>query len=148
MAVDPRSEKNIATLKPPVQALARKLIETAVAQGIHVKIICGSRTYAEQNALYAKGRTTSGKIVTKAKGGYSYHNLGLAADFGIFSADGKKYYGEHPDYERVGAIAESLGFEWGGRWEFCDPPHIQYNPLGLTLAEMRQREAQGLDLFS
>jgi len=38
------------------------------------------RTFAEQDALYAKGRTEAGKIVTNAKGGMSYHNYGLAID--------------------------------------------------------------------
>src|ERR1700704_435919 len=98
MAVDERSEKNIRTLRPEVQPLARKLIETAVEQGINAKVISGLRTYAEQDALYAQGRTQSGPKVTKARGGYSWHNFGMAFDVGIFSADGKKYYGESEAY--------------------------------------------------
>jgi peptidoglycan LD-endopeptidase CwlK len=148
MPVDPRSEKNIATLKPEVQPLARRLIEMATSQGIHVKVICGSRTYAEQEALYAQGRTKPGKIVTKARGGQSWHNFGLAFDIGIFSANGKKYYGESPAYKEVGMIGESLGLEWGGHWEFVDEPHFQYNPKGYSLAAMRERTEKGLDLFS
>jgi hypothetical protein len=35
----------------------------------------------EQAALYAKGRTSGGRIVTKAKPGQSYHNYGLAFDW-------------------------------------------------------------------
>jgi len=89
MAIDERSEKNISTLNPKLQPLARKLIETATERGIHVKIICGNRTYAEQDELYAQGRTKPGSIVTKAKGGQSMHNVGCAFDVGIFSADGK-----------------------------------------------------------
>ena len=69
MAIDERSEKNIKTLNPKVQPLARRLIEEATAQGIHVKVISGHRTYEEQNDLYAQGRTKPGQIVTKAKGG-------------------------------------------------------------------------------
>ena len=38
------------------------------------------RTFAEQDALYAQGRTKAGSIVTKARGGQSYHNYGLAID--------------------------------------------------------------------
>jgi len=148
MAVDPRSEGNIETLKAEVQVLARRLIETAVAQGINVKIIGGSRTYAEQNDLYAQGRTKPGKIVTKAKGGQSWHNFGMAFDIGIFSEDGKKYYGEHKDYERCGKIGEAMGLEWGGRWEFVDEPHFQYNPKGHSLATVREKHESGENLFA
>ena len=48
--------------------------------GIKLRIIQGFRTYAEQDALYAQGRTKKGKKVTNAKGGQSNHNLGLAID--------------------------------------------------------------------
>jgi peptidoglycan L-alanyl-D-glutamate endopeptidase CwlK len=148
MAVDARSEKNIATLAKEVQPLARRLIETAVAQGINAKVISGTRTYKEQDALYAQGRTKPGPIVTKAKGGYSWHNFGMAFDLGIFSADGKKYYGESEAYEVCGKIGESLGLEWGGNWDFVDEPHLQFNPLRLTLAQARERTAKGEDLFT
>lgn len=148
MSVDARSAGNIATLKSEVQPLARRLIETAVAQGIKAKVISGSRSYAEQNELYAQGRSKPGQIVTKAKGGYSWHNFGLAFDIGIFSSDDKTYYGESGSYEVCGQIGESLGLEWGGRWEFTDEPHFQFNPKGYTLAQMRERQAQGKDLFT
>jgi len=148
MAVDPRSEGNIRTLRPEVQPLARKLIETAVSQGVHVKVIGGSRTYAEQDELYKQGRSKPGQIVTNAKGGQSWHNFGLAFDVGIFSADGKSYYGESEAYKDVGAIGESIGLEWGGRWEFVDEPHFQYNPKGYTLAEMHDRQAKNLDVLT
>lgn len=136
MAVDERSERNIATLNPKVQPLARALIETAVAQGIHVKVIAGLRTYEEQDELYAQGRTMPGKIVTKAKGGQSMHNFGTAFDVGIFDASGKIYYGESPDYEKVGVIGESLGLEWGGRWKFVDEPHFELTN-GRSLTQLK-----------
>jgi peptidoglycan L-alanyl-D-glutamate endopeptidase CwlK len=146
MTVDTRSAKNIATLNPEVQPLARQLIEQAVAAGIHAKVISGHRTYVEQDELYAQGRTKKGPIVTKARGGYSNHNFGLAFDIGIFSTDGKTYHGEHKDYKRVGEIGEKLGLEWGGRWKFVDEPHFQYNPKALTIAQMRERTAKGQSL--
>jgi peptidoglycan LD-endopeptidase CwlK len=148
MAIDERSAKNIATLHPRVQPLATQLIEQAVAAGINAKVIAGTRTYAEQNKIYAQGRTAPGRIVTKARGGQSWHNFGLAFDIGIFSADGKTYYGESPLYKRVGAIGEGLGLEWGGKWKFNDEPHFQFNPLRLGLAEMRARKDSGKDLFA
>ena len=119
-----------------MQPLARKLIEEATAQGIHVKVICGHRTYEEQNELYAQGRTKPGKIVTKAKGGQSNHNFATAFDIGIFNKDGTKYFDESPDYEKVGVIGESLGLSWGGRWKFKDDPHFEFNE-GKDMASLR-----------
>ena len=73
------------------------------SKGIHVFVRFAARTYAEQNELYAQGRTKPGPIVTKAKGGYSNHNFATAFyDIGIFSPDGKHYLDESPDYQRCG----------------------------------------------
>ena len=57
MQLDQRTEKNISTLVTKAQAVARTFIisasEAMRAKGVEVKIISGTRTYAEQNALYA-----------------------------------------------------------------------------------------------
>ena len=91
-AVDSRSEKVIATLLPEVQPIAQALIQKSVEMGINIKIISGLRTYEEQDALYAQGRTTPGNIVTNARGGHSNHNFGIAFDVGVF--EGNKYLPE------------------------------------------------------
>lgn len=113
-AVDARSEKNIATLLPPVQGYARALVHAAAAVNIQIRIISGTRSYAEQDALYAKGRTEDGDVVTNAKGGYSNHNFGIAFDVGVF--EGSKYLGESPKYKAIGALGVQLGLSWGGSW--------------------------------
>lgn len=145
MQLDQRTEKNIATLVPKAQAIARTFIisasEAMRAKGVEVKIIGGTRTYAEQNALYAKGRTAPGPKVTNARGGYSNHNFGVAFDIGLFKAG--KYLEESPLYAECGKIGEACGLEWGGRWKrFADEPHYQLK-TGLTLAQMRDKIAQG-----
>lgn len=48
--------------------------------------IAGFRSFQEQTQLYAKGRTTQGPIVTRAKAGFSFHNYGLATDWGYFTS--------------------------------------------------------------
>jgi peptidoglycan LD-endopeptidase CwlK len=52
-AVDDRSAKNIATLLPAAQSKAREWLAKCLAEGIHVKIIQGTRTHEEQAAVYA-----------------------------------------------------------------------------------------------
>ena len=82
MTLDPRSDRTIATLHPSVQPVMRSFVIAAKAiaakQNLDVRAISGLRSYAEQDALYAKGRTAPGARVTSARGGFSNHNFGLA----------------------------------------------------------------------
>jgi peptidoglycan L-alanyl-D-glutamate endopeptidase CwlK len=146
---DERTEKNISTLHPKAQAKAREFMAQAVPLmeqlGAIVKIISGNRTYAEQDALYAQGRTKPGRIVTNARAGYSNHNWGTAWDVGVFK-DGK-YLDESPLYKSLGKIGQSLGLEWGGAWaRIVDEPHFEVK-TGLTMAEKRERFSSGRDIF-
>lgn len=151
---DERSEKAIATLLPEVRPYARALVRQAAGVGITIKIISGLRTYAEQDALYAKGRTKPGPKVTNCPGGYSNHNFGLAFDVGVFQ--GTRYLGTSPAYKAVGALGCQLGLEWGGNWKTIkDEPHFQLRPAwaaGLPerrlLAGLRQRVAAGEPVFA
>ena len=139
---DSRSAANIATLQPRAQAKAREWLAKCLAEGINVKIICGTRTFAEQNELYAHGRGKPGPKVTNAPAGYSWHNFGVGWDFVVFDSKGQPLW-ESPENHRCGEIAESLGLEWGGHWKgFPDEPHIQLPGLP-TLAEARQLAAAG-----
>lgn len=124
----------------------RNVITIAHSMGIYVIITQGLRTIAEQNALYAQGRTKPGKVVTNAKGGYSFHNFGLAVDFAIVDSTGKTVYWDtnadtnkdgQKDWYQVGKIGKDQGLEWGGDWtSFKDIPHFQYT-FGLTTAQLR-----------
>lgn len=109
------------------------------------------RTFAEQDVLYAQGRTKLGAIVTKAKGGQSYHNYGLAVDIVLlvdkdgnrtfetaswdtksdFDGDGKA------DWQEVVAIFKRYGWEWGGDWRFVDAPHFQ-KTFGKSISDLQQ----------
>lgn len=101
------------------------------------------RTFAEQDALYAQGRTKPGKIVTKAKGGLSYHNYGLALDI-VLIIDGKEaswdeksdFDGDRiSDWQEVVTIFKQHGWEWGGDWTFRDAPHFQ-KTFGRSIREL------------
>ena len=82
---DARSESNIITLSIKAQILARKFLKVFKDAGKDVRIISGTRTYAEQDALYRKGRNGNTEMrVTNAKGGQSNHNFGIAWDIGFF----------------------------------------------------------------
>ena len=76
-----RTLKTIATLEANFQRRVRQWLDEMVQTGIRPLIYCGFRSFEEQLALFAQGRTKPGRIVTKAKPGESYHNYGLAFDW-------------------------------------------------------------------
>lgn len=139
---DERSERNIATLEPVTAKLAREHLRRLAALGLNFKVTSARRTWQEQAALYAKGRTAPGPKVTNARPGYSWHNFGTAYDLTLFS--GKNPVWESKHYDTAGKIGEELGLEWGGRWtRLVDRPHFQ-RPLGLTLAQARAKYPGGV----
>lgn len=152
--VDPRSERVIATLLPEVRPFARKLVQRARDAGITIKVISGLRTFAEQDALFAQGRSLPGHIVTNARGGYSNHNFGIAFDVGVF--EGSRYLGDSPKYKTVGVLGQQLGLDWGGNWKtIVDLPHFQLRPAwakslseGDMLAALRARHSEGRGIYS
>ncbi|MCL5105693.1 MAG: M15 family metallopeptidase [Armatimonadetes bacterium] len=103
---------------------------------IDVIMTCGYRSTQEQDDLYARGRTRPGRIVTNARGGDSWHNYGLAADY-AFVIDGKVTWDGH--WSIFGILAKECSLEWGGSWRrFKDRPHVQWTK-GYTLAQMKAR---------
>lgn len=141
-----KSAARLSGLHPAVLAAATALIERSYACGVPILITQGLRTMAEQNALYAQGRTRPGAIVTNARGGESYHNYGLAVDFALLLPDGSSVSWDMardgdqdgtPDWREVVQQAKAIGFEWGGDWtSFKDYPHLQMS-FGLRLADLR-----------
>lgn len=133
---DDRTERNLSTLLPEAQKAARQWFRLAAAeaesQGYEVKIICGTRTYAEQDNLYRQRPK-----VTNARAGQSWHNFGLAWDFGLFQKG--KYFGDHPLYTTLGRLhARVNNVAWGGEWKsFVDLPHLQLNKFG-SISEARR----------
>lgn len=134
------NEPMLENLNAAVEISARKLIENAYRRGVPIKIVQGYRTKEYQDELYAQGRTKPGTIVTKVKGGMSYHNYGVALDFAILINDGKAVSwnceadfdnDKMADWLEVVDEAKKLGFLWGGDWRtFKDRPHFEM-PFGL-----------------
>lgn len=141
-----KSAARMSGLHPVVLAAATALIERCYKRNIPILITQGLRTIAEQDALYAQGRTKPGAVVTNARGGYSYHNYGLAVDFALLLPNGSSVSWDMfrdgnnnliADWQEVVQEAKALGFEWGGEWaSFKDYPHFQMT-FGLTLTQLR-----------
>ena len=126
-----------------------KSIYAEICEALKGKAMCRFaytlRTFAEQDALFnAKPQ------VTKARGGQSYHNYGLAVDIVLivdkdgngsyesdFDGDGKS------DWQEVVAIFKRYGWTWGGDWKFYDAPHFEKS-LGYSIAALQQAHTKHL----
>jgi peptidoglycan L-alanyl-D-glutamate endopeptidase CwlK len=71
------SAQRLATLHPILADRGTQLLERCATQGLALVVTQGLRSMAEQDQLFAQGRTAPGKIVTNARAGESYHNFGL-----------------------------------------------------------------------
>jgi hypothetical protein len=140
------NSQRLARVHPRLAQLGLRMVDLCAQAGIAILITQGLRTWQEQDALFAQGRTTPGKIVTNARGGESWHNFGLAFDIVVLDSVGKADWDTaHPGWMRAAAIGKSLGLEWGGDWKkFKDLPHFQRSG-DLTLGESRKLFPQGLE---
>ena len=135
------NSRSLSDLNPKVAAMCSEFINQCKAQGIDVIVTSTYRDMESQNALYAQGRTTDGKIVTNAKGGQSFHNWKVAFDFCPI-VNGKAAWSDTALFQKCGAIGEGVGLEWAGRWagKFKEMAHFQYTN-GLSLADFQAGKA-------
>jgi UDP-N-acetylmuramoylalanine--D-glutamate ligase len=130
---------DLELLKPKVKALAEALVASCKKEGIKIVISRGFRSVEEQDALFAKGRTAPGEIITMAKGGQSFHNYGVAFDVRPSLAEERESTREEV-YRKVGAVGKRLGLAWGGDWkEFLDLPHFEYT-AGYSIEDFRNNQ--------
>ena len=146
----------IQLLHPAIRAEVEHIYRAQIVPALTGRAICRFaytlRTFAEQDALFAQGRTrlfdSNGRrlgVVTKARGGQSIHNYGLALDIVLlvdrdnnktfesaswettvdFDRDGKA------DWMEIVSIFKNNGWTWGGDWKFKDAPHFE-KPMGHT----------------
>jgi len=127
--------RDISLLHPTLQEKIKKMQAKFPKMGVSETY----RTVVEQDALYAKGRTTTGPIVTYAKGRTysSQHQWGIAFDF--YYNDAKNLYPE-AWVKEVAAYAKKIGLAWGGDWaSFKDTPHLYLPDWGSTTAKLKSQ---------
>jgi peptidoglycan L-alanyl-D-glutamate endopeptidase CwlK len=134
-----------------------------LGKGVRLRFAYTTRTIAEQNELYAQGRTklydSKGKklgIVTKAKGGESIHNYHLAFDIVLLlDKDGDEKFESASwdtvldfdkdgtsDWMEVVKYLKKQGFVWGGDWKFKDKPHFEMT-FGYTWRTLKNKLDKG-----
>jgi peptidoglycan LD-endopeptidase CwlK len=144
----------LGDLRPATRTKAEAFLRACDANpwlqrtGIDVIVTCTWRSNEEQAVLYAIGRTKPGRRVTNAKPGQSAHNdthegrpwsrafdvVPLRAGKPVWGTQGDGIDADDRDdqrddleiWQRVGAIGESVGLQWAGRWtSFREFPHFQ-----------------------
>lgn len=131
------NSRDINELIPPAKKRVQAFLAAAKAQGIDLLVTSTYRDNASQNALYAQGRTTLGKVVTNARAGQSFHNYRCAVDV-VPIRNGKPVWDAKDSvWQTVGALGKAAGLEWAGDWKrFKEMAHFQYTG-GLTLAQLQ-----------
>ena len=124
-------------IEPEFRLKILEVIDACLKRGHSYHATSGYRTYGEQMALWAKGRTSPGGKVTNAKGGQSAHNFGIAIDF-IPDKD-LKTPGIQPDWspEAFKVLIEEVekrGLHSGHK--YADVPHVSW-PGYTTASDMQ-----------
>lgn len=154
--MDNATLQRIEKLHPSIRCEVTNIINecnAALSGRAKVRITQGLRTFAEQDALYAQGRTKPGNKVTNAKGGQSIHNYGFAVDI-VLIIDGttaswdvkKDWDGDKvSDWDECVKVFAKYGWNWGGNWtSFKDMPH--FDKIGFSnwrVLQTKKRDANG-----
>ena len=156
--------ERIKLLHPKVRNEVEHIYKSQIVPALTGRAICRFaytlRSFNEQSALYAQGRTKLfdargnriGKV-TNADAGQSIHNYGLALDIILLVDNDNNKTFESASYDMVADfdkdrkadwmevvnILKSNGWVWGGDWKsFKDAPHFQKD-FGYTWRQLKAK---------
>lgn len=139
------ASRDLNHLHPRLKPIAEAFVHECSDRGVQVLIYCTWRSGAEQDQLYALGRTKPstvgvrllkpmGDVVTNAKAGQSAHNFTINGRPAAKAFDccpligGKPVWDKrHAHWQIMGAIAAKMGLEWYGKKgaKFQESPHFE-----------------------
>jgi len=131
------NSRDLNELLPEVQELVERFISTCKDNNIDLLVTSTYRDLESQAALFAQGRTTTGKIITNAEAGSSYHNYRCAIDV-VPLVGGKAIWDStNPIWVTTGRLGKECGLDWAGDWHlFKEYAHFQYTN-GLTIVDFQ-----------
>ena len=122
------SNRNPSLLHPLLRKALWVMQPILQAEGYPFGIFEGFRSPERQAKLYARGRTSPGRIITRAKAWESYHQYGLAADM-VALPEGKWSWSvPQAWWDRLHALGREHGLE---ALSF-EQPHLQLANLKLS----------------
>ena len=131
MSDDPHRLRHLRGCHPELKYRVKALVDALEHEGLDIILTQGVRSVAQQQAIYAQGRTKPGKIVTNCDGIVKVSNhqpksdgYGYAVDVAWRTTGGAITW--TGPWDRLGTLAEAQGLVWGGRWvSFPDRPHLE-----------------------
>lgn len=125
---------DLNALHPYFRDRVIELLSLCKSAGIELAIVESYRTPAKQAQYFAMGRK-----YTSSSSGRSRHQYGLAVDV-VPLIDSVAVWNNKALWRKIGAIGESLGLRWGGRWRVTyDPGHFEWSG-GLSKRELEEGE--------
>src|SRR5712664_344120 len=119
--------RDLSELASYMHPLAVELIRQCSMAGIPIRIVDTGRTPAEQEQKLAQGESWVPRSRHEPQ---PPENKSEAIDIvpeSILSEHKPDWDPQHPDWQRIGVIGESLGLRWGGNWvHHKDPSHFEY----------------------
>lgn len=133
MPYDPKGILISGELHPKLAKKIEKVLIDAQKEGLNVFLFEGYRSIQKQNKLFKSGRG-----VTNASGGNSFHNYGLAADIVFYDKKGNPSWANHHNWKRLGEIGKQYGLKWGGDFRnIKDLTHFEHHP-DMSLRDVKK----------
>src|SRR2546423_7269352 len=129
--------RSLDDLSDKIKPLAFELLARCSECGIPVVVVYTGRTQEEQDDLYDQGRKRPGKIVTWTRDSahvmkppeMKSHAIDICPleQYNLHGPDKLAWNTADPVWQRIGAIGESLGLQWGimVNGEHLDVGHFQ-----------------------
>ncbi len=117
------ASRSIEDLQPIFRARVVEWLNDCATHGLEILITCTLRSRAEQDTLYAYGRTVKnpnspasakyplGKVATNAKAGQSAHQYGIALDFVPMQHGKPDWSGTSQLWDTAITLAKARGME-------------------------------------
>jgi len=135
MALTGRDIDRLIGVHPTLVTAITEILDAMAAAGHPMFVVQGVRTVAQQQALYARGRTTppiGSKFIVTMKDGVTHRSnhqphadgYGHAVDCAFSGVVNP--FGDQMPWEDYGKRVEAAGLIWGGRWSHPhDSPHAE-----------------------
>jgi peptidoglycan L-alanyl-D-glutamate endopeptidase CwlK len=147
-----RIESAHPSILEELKCIYSEIVSTVNSKYVKVRFTEVNRSNEKQNSLYKIGRSIPGRIVTWVRGGFSFHNYGLAVDICLLIDKDKNGSFETASWDTVfdgnmNGIAEWVevakifkfyGWQWGlisKKGKHYDLPHFQKS-MGFTTKQL------------
>lgn len=136
MSMTLRDQQRVKGCHPDLVGKIDRVLSAMWALGFPMQVVQGVRTRAQQQALYAQGRTAPGSIVTNCDGVKTVSNhqqktdgFGHAVDCAFVdnpSTPINETWSDRSPWMAYGACVKAVGLNWGGDFKsLTDRPHAE-----------------------